>query len=94
MDDRRDDDAMMTPERIKAMIEHGIAGAEAVVDGDDGVHFAASIVYDGFEGLNAVRRHQLVYKALGEHMGQAIHALSLQTYTREEWQRQQPRAAR
>lgn len=81
---------MMTPAQIKAMIENGIAGAEAQVDGDDGVHFAARIIYDGFQGLNAVKRHQLVYKALGEHMGQAIHALSIQTYTREEWQRQQP----
>ncbi len=85
---------MMTPAQIKSMIESGIAGAEAVVDGDDGVHFAARIVYDGFQGLNAVKRHQLVYKALGEHMGQAIHALSIQTYTRDEWQRQQPFAAR
>jgi len=42
------------------------------------------------EGLNAVKRHQLVYKALGTHMGQAIHALSIQTYTGEEWQHQQP----
>ncbi len=85
---------MMTPARIKSLIEGGLAGAEVQVDGDDGVHFAARIVYDGFQGLNAVKRHQLVYKALGEHMGQAIHALSIQTYTREEWQRQQAFAAR
>lgn len=85
---------MMTPARIKAMIERDIAGAEAAVEGDDGVHFTARIVYDGFQGLNAVKRHQLVYKALGEHMGQAIHALSIQTYTREEWQRQQASAGR
>lgn len=80
----------MNTAQIKSMIEGGIAGAEAHVDGDDGVHFAARIIYDGFQGLSAVKRHQLVYKALGEHMGQAIHALSIQTYTREEWQRQQP----
>ncbi len=80
----------MTPTQIKAMIEGGMAGAVAHVDGDDGVHFAARIVFDGFQGLSPVKRHQLVYKALGEHMGQAIHALSIQTFTREEWQRQQP----
>ena len=85
---------MMTPAVIKAMIERDIAGAEAIVEGDDGVHFAAIIVYDGFQGLNAVKRHQLVYKALGEHMGQAIHALSLQTLTRDEWQRQQTSVGR
>ena len=85
---------MMTPAVIKAMIERDIAGAEAIVEGDDGVHFAAIIVNDGFQGLNAVKGHQLVYKALGEHMGQAIHALSLQTLTRDEWQRQQASAGR
>jgi len=85
---------MMTAAQIKAMIEQDIAGAEAEVEGEDGVHFTARIVYDGFQGLNAVKRHQLVYKALGEHMGQAIHALSIQTYTREEWQRLQTSAGR
>lgn len=78
----------MNPEVIKEMIENGLPGAQAQVYGDDGVHFTAYIVHDGFRDLNAVKRHQLVYKALGEHMGQAIHALSIQTYTREEWQRQ------
>jgi acid stress-induced BolA-like protein IbaG/YrbA len=72
------------------MLEAGIPGAAVEVDGDDGVHFAARIVYDGFAGLNPVKRHQLVYRALGASMGQAIHALSIQTYTGEEWQRQQP----
>ena len=81
---------MMTSEHIKSLIEGGIPGAVAHVEGDDGVHFAARIVCDGFAGLNAVKRHQLVYKALGANMGQAIHALSIQTYTGEEWQQQQP----
>jgi len=80
----------MNTDQIKSMIEGGIPGAVAHVEGDDGVDFAARIVFDGFAGLNAVKRHQLVYKALGAHMGQAIHALSIQTYTGEEWQHQQP----
>jgi BolA protein len=37
-----------------------------------------------FAGLNAVRRHQLVYGSLGELMGQ-IHALAVHTFTPEEW---------
>ena len=85
---------MMTREQIKMLIEDGLAGAQAHVEGDDGVHFAARIVCDSFQGLTAVKRHQLVYKALGAQMGQAIHALSIQTYTPEEWQRQQPFATR
>ena len=47
-------------------------------------HFKAVIVSDQFEGLNAVKRHQAVYRILGENM-QRIHALALHTYTPEEW---------
>lgn len=85
---------MMRPENIKQLIEAGLPGAVATVDGDDGVHFACSVVFAGFTGLSPVKRHQLVYKALGDSMQSAIHALSIQTLTPEEWQRQQPFAAR
>ena len=80
----------MTRDEIKALLAQGMPGASVEVEGDDGVHFAARIVFDGFAGLNPVKRHQLVYKALGDHMQQAIHALSIQTYTPDEWQRQKP----
>lgn len=75
----------MTPERIKAMIESGIPGATAHVQGDDGRHFQAAVVADGFEGLSPVKQHQLVYAALGDAMREAIHALSLSTYTPAQW---------
>lgn len=84
----------MRPQDIKQLIEAGLPGAVASVEGDDGVHFACSVVFEGFGGLSAVKRHQLVYKALGDSMQGAIHALSIQTHTPEEWQRQQPFAAR
>jgi acid stress-induced BolA-like protein IbaG/YrbA len=35
-------------------------------------------------------RHQLVYQSLGDRMQQAIHALSLQTLTPDEWKDQKP----
>ena len=47
-------------------------------------HYKAVIVSAQFAGLNAVKRHQRVYAAVGELMGQ-IHALALHTYTAEEW---------
>ena len=68
------------------MIEAGIENAEVSVDGD-GSHFAARVVSDVFEGLPMVKQHQLVYAALGDSMEGAIHALSIQTYTRAEWER-------
>ncbi len=47
-------------------------------------HYKVVVVSALFDGLNAVKRHQLVYAAVGELMGQ-IHALALHTYTAEEW---------
>ncbi len=74
----------MTPEKIKAMIESGIEGAEALVDGD-GRHFNARVVSDKFAGLTMIKQHKLVYAALGDNMESAIHALSIKTYTPEQW---------
>ena len=47
-------------------------------------HYKAVIVSPQFAGLNAVKRHQKAYAAVGELM-QQIHALALHTYTPEEW---------
>jgi len=77
----------MTNEQIKALLEAGLPDAEAHVDGD-GTHFVAKVITDSFRGLSPVKQHQLVYGALGESMKSAIHALSIQTYTKEEWRRQ------
>lgn len=71
---------MVKPEDIKHWIEAGLRESRAEVSGD-GHHFEARIVSPAFEGLNAVRRHQLVYQALGDKMREAIHALSMQTLT-------------
>ncbi|GGC88052.1 BolA family protein [Halopseudomonas salina] len=47
-------------------------------------HFKAVVVSNEFAGLNAVKRHQAVYRSLGDLMSR-IHALALHTYTPEEW---------
>ncbi len=72
---------MMTRETIRDLIATGIDCAEIDVLGDDGAHFEARIVSGAFEGRSRVQRHQLVYAALGDHMREAIHALSLRTLT-------------
>lgn len=51
-------------------------------------HFKAVIVSDEFAGLNAVKRHQAVYRSLGDLMSK-IHALALHTYSPEEWSARQ-----
>lgn len=74
----------MTPEEIKSMIENGISTSYISVTGD-GTHFEAIIVSDAFEGKMPVDRHKLIFEALGDAMKEDIHALSLKTYTTQQW---------
>jgi len=77
----------MDRETIRQLIEAGLPGSEAVVNGDDGVHFEALVVSPTFAGHNTLARHRMVYATLGERMGGEIHALSLRTLTPEETER-------
>ncbi|WP_235840079.1 BolA family protein [Derxia lacustris] len=72
---------MMTKEAIQEMIAAGLSCSSIQVFGDDGAHFDAVIVSPEFEGKSRVARHQLVYKAIGDGMREAIHALGLKTLT-------------
>jgi acid stress-induced BolA-like protein IbaG/YrbA len=78
----------MNPEIIKELIVSGMPDADVVVEGDDGTHFQARIISASFDGKTMVQQHQMVYKTLGEKMGTDIHALSFQTFTPEEWEKQ------
>ena len=79
----------MTPAEIERVIAAGIACDRIEVAGD-GQHFQALVVSGVFEGLPKVRRHQLVYAALGGRMREEIHALSMITLTPAEWAQRAP----
>tara|TARA_B100001059_G_C17739597_1_gene530872 strand:- start:747 stop:1055 length:309 start_codon:yes stop_codon:yes gene_type:complete len=49
-------------------------------------HFKLILVTDAFENLTLVKRHQEVYKALGEVMNE-IHALSMHLYDLKEYEK-------
>jgi acid stress-induced BolA-like protein IbaG/YrbA len=68
-------------ETIRKLIENGLPGAQAEVQGDDGVHFEATVVAEAFRGKLPLARHRMVYATLGDLMGGAIHALALKTVT-------------
>jgi stress-induced morphogen len=78
---------MMSPEEIQTLIQTALPGSEVVVQDMTGTqdHFQALVISPNFSGKSMVEQHQMVYRALGENMKQAIHALSLQTYTPEQW---------
>ncbi|MFT4560840.1 MAG: acid stress-induced BolA-like protein IbaG/YrbA [Gammaproteobacteria bacterium] len=83
----------MTPNEIKSMIEVGIPGSTAHIDGDDGVHFSARVISDSFADCPMIKQHKMVYAALGDSMESAIHALSIQTYTAAQWENVRDRQA-
>ncbi len=74
----------MDAETIRELIERGLPGAQAQVQGDDGVHFEATVISDAFKGKLPLARHRLVYATLGDLLGGAIHALQLKTVTPDE----------
>lgn len=51
-------------------------------------HFKVVVVSDAFEGLRLIARHRAVNQVLSEELANHIHALSIHTYTKEEWQKQ------
>lgn len=75
---------MVNPEDIKGWISEKLACDFIELDGD-GQHFEAVIVSPEFRGKRTLQQHQMVYEALGERMHAQIHALSMKTYTPEEW---------
>jgi acid stress-induced BolA-like protein IbaG/YrbA len=74
----------MNADTIQQLIEAGLPGAQARVQGDDGVHFDAVVVCEAFRGKLPLARHRMVYATLGERMGGEIHALALRTLTPDE----------
>lgn len=76
----------MNADVIRQLIEQGLPGAQAHVEGADGVHFEAQVVCAAFAGKLPLARHRMVYATLGERMGGEIHALALKTLTPDEAQ--------
>jgi acid stress-induced BolA-like protein IbaG/YrbA len=77
----------MQPEEIKKMIAEYLPDAQIDVRGDDNVHFEATVISAQFSGKTRVQQQQAVYAALREVMASGqLHALSLKTYTPDEWQ--------
>ncbi|MDG2060446.1 MAG: BolA/IbaG family iron-sulfur metabolism protein [SAR86 cluster bacterium] len=48
-------------------------------------HLRIVAVSSIFEDLNMVKRHQLIYKNLGGALEGPVHAISLHTFSPEEW---------
>jgi stress-induced morphogen len=71
----------MRAEEIEQLIKSHIPDAQVTIRdlAGDGDHYAATVLAESFRGKSRVQQHQIVYRALQEQMGGALHALALQT---------------
>ena len=75
-------------DQIKQKICNAIADAKVLLDSPDLVHFSATVISDQFLGLKSLERQRLVYAPLATDLQNGkIHALSLKTFTFEEWEK-------
>ncbi len=76
----------LTPDHLEVVNESHM---HSVAKGSE-THFKVIIVSPLFEGVSSVKRHQLVYGALGDMIGKkpsqgGIHALAITSRTPAEW---------
>ena len=71
----------MTAGQLEQMIRTALPDAKVDITDlrGDGDHYAAHVVSKAFVGKTRVQQHQMVYDALGNRMGDTLHALALQT---------------
>ncbi len=71
----------MNANEIERLIREGIPDAQVTITDlrGDGDHYSAHVVSKAFVGKSRVQQHQMVYQALKGRMGEALHALALQT---------------
>jgi len=71
----------MHAQEIERLIKAGIPDAQVTIRdlAGDGDHYAATVISESFRGKSRIEQHQLVYQTLKGQMGDALHALALQT---------------
>ena len=75
----------MSAQDLEDLLREAFADADIRIEdlAGDGDHYRAVIRSDAFAGKSRVAQHQLVYAALKGRMGGELHALALETGTKE-----------
>lgn len=73
---------------VEDIIKTGLPDAEVMVEDMTGTrdHLAITVVSDGFKGKMLFEQHQILMTLLKEELKQRIHAVKLQTYTKEKYE--------
>ncbi len=75
----------MDAARVKTLLENHLQECEFYVQGE-GSHYDIAAIGAVFEGLRPVKKQQLVYAALSNHIADgSIHAVNIRTFTPAEW---------
>ena len=71
----------MDASQIATELNAELSDCQVTVEGGDG-KYLVTVIGDVFEGLNAVKRQQTIYKILNEHITSgAIHAVTMSLIT-------------
>ena len=77
----------MQAEDIKKVLEETLELDEIHVMGE-GSHFQILAVSNSFDGMSRVKKQQMIYAPLNEHIADGtLHALSIKTFNQEQWQK-------
>lgn len=84
-------DGSMALSEIEALVKKHLPEAKVLVAGS-GCDLEVTAISNQFAGLSMVKKQQLVLESLQEPLGNGcLHAVSVKTYTPEEWQALQQR---
>lgn len=78
-------------EFVEDIIKKGIPDATVMVEDMTGTrdHLAITVVSDAFKGKLLIEQHQMLMDLLKEELQSRIHAVKLQTYTKDRYQQLQ-----
>ena len=73
---------------LKKCIELAVLNSEVTIldPREDGMHLEAIVVSDIFENMTLIQRHRLVMKAVEQYFNKQLHALSLKTLTKNQFE--------
>ena len=77
-------EATLAPESLQVDDESHLHVGHEGAKGGHG-HFRVLVVSDKFQDQSAIKRHRLVYQAMGDLMQTDIHALAIEAFTPDEF---------
>ncbi len=78
----------MQPQDIRQLIEDHLPECEVHAQGGNG-KYEVLVIGECFDGLNAVKRQQMVYGAINQQIADGtVHAVTIKALTPRQWQEQ------